>query len=401
MTRLNARKFSSPDWLAMISPQRLTAFLSRWAPYLRSRGFTLPAAAEDSFDYSALSAVLMSPAATTPADLIDALYHVHETSTPEDMDALSAAAEASGICIPDSPAATPADLAVAIWNADADLVRDRHAETTARRQQQVTYFAGKHAEKRPFPPMDVAKRTVIEADLNEWFLSHRRGSGCRLSVFRQTPMVWLLIRHGQPMRREASQNDAGETDAEFYRPQHHDVLVYDERYGELGVHAGTKGERELYLSTVGKHLFDDSDHFPTAKKFTLSPLITDGFRALTCADVDGVEAVKLVEYQCFWGGQHKETEIRRSTDVFAALQARGREAQLPAVPSAAVFMFTFSDAPKARRVVIRPPAVARYERNEDSERVEHWLRARQFMTSQLAGDDDDAATATAVLEGAA
>ena len=49
-------------------------------------------------------------------------------------------------------------------------------------------------------------------------------------------------------------------------------------------------------------------------------------------------------------------------------------------------------------MTIRPPGIARYERNEDSELVERWLRERGFIRTNQGADDDEAATA--VLEGA-
>ena len=81
--------------------------------------------------------------------------------------------------------------------------------------------------------------------------------------------------------------------------------------------------------------------------------------------------------------------MRRATDVFAALEKR-RSGQIAGVtPSAAIFKVTFSGSPKERRVVIRAPASARYERNEDSEIVEHWLRERGFLLARTPTEDCD------------
>ena len=100
--------------------------------------------------------------------------------------------------------------------------------------------------------------------------------------------------------------------------------------------------------------------------------------------------MKLIEYRQYWGGTHKESEVRRATDVFAALEKR-RSGQITGVtPSAAVFRVTFSGTPKERRVVIRTPSSARYERKEDSEIAEHWLRERGFLLARrpTEGSDD-------------
>jgi hypothetical protein len=42
-----------------------------------------------------------------------------------------------------------------------------------------------------------------------------------------------------------------------------------------------------------------------------------------------------VEYRQFWGGQHKESETRRASDIFAALAARGFDRPPGPIPLAA------------------------------------------------------------------
>ena len=66
-------------------------------------------------------------------------------------------------------------------------------------------------------------------------------------------------------------------------------------------------------------MFGNEEYFPPADKFSLDPLIDDGAKSLLCEDVDG-----LVEYRRYWGGAYKEIEIRKATDIFAALTARHR-----------------------------------------------------------------------------
>lgn len=90
--------------------------------------------------------------------------------------------------------------------------------------------------------------------------------------------------------------------------------------------------------------------------------------------------------------------MRRATDIFAALTARRAGTMMGGIPSAAVFRVKFDDSPKERRVVIRTLASARYERNEDSELVEQWLRARGYLLKRPPGEDVDEADTSEVLE---
>jgi len=398
MAKFKLRKFTDPDWLRTISPQHLISFVNPWRTYLLARGFDLPPLGHHAIDFTELAAVLLAPDASAPPDLIDALYYVHETSSTEDMEELQAKVARVGIAIADDPDANPSDYAIAVWNADPSVIQERHAEALAKRQQHFDYFAGRTGRSRSFPAVDNANRALIEAAFDDWFEEHKRGRGCRLFVFRQPPHVWLLVRHGKSMRREASHWDDGTSKTEFYRPQQHDVLIYDEKHDEIGVHAETKGEKSLYLRTLGRVLFGREDYFPVAKKYTLAPLVEHGAAALNCADVDGIEHVKLVEYRQYWGGEHRESEVRRATDIFAALASRGADHMMGGLPAAAVFRVKFDDSPKERRVVIRAPASARYERNEDSELVEQWLRLRGFLLRRPPDEEVDDADTAKVLD---
>ncbi|WP_198368789.1 hypothetical protein [Roseomonas rosulenta] len=393
MASFNPRKFSDPDRLKAAAPERLRAFLVPWHDYLAARGFQFPTLPGAEIDYAALAQIFLTPDRDTPKEMVDALYYVHETASASDVDELIAAVQAQGIDIADDPGATPLDLAIDVWCAAPDLVRSRHAEALAMRQRNFEYFGPQQPLKAPFPDVDDALRLKIEAELDDWFEAHRRGRGCRIFVFRHSPMTWILVRHGETMRREASQRDDGGAGTEFYRPQCHDVLLYDERSGDIGVHAKTKGERNLYLRTLGRLLFDDEEHFPPAGRFTLDPLVHHGSAALNVEDIDGITGVRLVEYRRYWGGAFRETETRKAEDVFGALAARAGGSLSGGRLVSATFKVAFDGAEKERSVTIRPPGIARFERNEDSELIECWLRERGFILTGVDTDDDEAATA--------
>lgn len=379
MPRFNLRKFTDPDWLQTISPPRVVAFLNRWKDYLADRGFVLPEPGAVEIDYSALANVLMATDAATPSEMVDAIFHVYETCDPEDMEELRTKVAARGLEIDDDPEATAADYAIDVWLVDPSLLQEFHAETLARRQQNFEYFGGTGGVRRTFPAVPDNTRLAIESAFDDWFVKNNRGRGCRLLIFRHSPIVWILVRHGQLMRREASHTDDGTAAAAFYRPQLHDVLIYDERTDEIAVHSETRGAGKLYLRILGGYLFGDVDYFPRFDKYNLAPLVEQGQDALACGDIEGIEEVRLIEYRRYWGGEFKETEIRRASDIFGALSKRSADQKLSGRLSSAAFKIKFVDSPKERRLVIRAPSSARYERNTDSVTVEEWFRARGFM----------------------
>lgn len=306
----------------------------------------------------------------------------------EQMDDLIAASRSRGLSIDAGPKVSPSDIAVQVWLQYPDLLREQHAGAYAVRQKSFTYFARQGGGPRPFPHPTPATLKRLEAELDEWFDEHKRGRGCRVFVFDQSSKILIVVRHGLPFRREGSRRE-GKSAIEFYRPEIHDVLLYDPEFDELGVHvhSRTLGERKLYLETIGFHFFGDRRYFPTSDRFTLTPLVERGPAALACEDVPGLESIRLVEFQRFWGGAQKEKETREATDIFAICGEGRRTSLVGGELKRATFTVKMRDELKPRKVTIRPPNIAVYDRDSDSELVEIWLRRQGFIISQESEPD--------------
>ena len=390
-------KFTNPDFLKTIAPERLISVFRPYQDYLSRRQFELPDDPAGEIDYETLSAIIIHPHEDVPREMVEALYYIHEMSGIEQMDDLLAAANARHRPIDVGPDASPADVAARVWLAYPDLLREQHAEACAARQKSFTYFAGRSGRGRVFPPPSEETLRQLEQDLDDWFEEHKRGRDSRVFIFDQTGKVLIVVRHGLPFRREGSRRD-GKSAIEFYRPEIHDVLIYDPEFDEIGVHvhSRTLGEQKLYLSAIGRHLFGDDGYFPSDDRFRLDPLIERGAAALACEDVRGLESIKLVEYQCFFGGQFKESEVRKASDIFAALGDARRHHLARGQLKRAVFSVKLRGEANARKVTIRPPNIAIYDRDSDSELVEMWLRNQGFIIP--AADEQDA-TAEAAVDG--
>ena len=66
------------------------------------------------------------------------------------------------------------------------------------------------------------------------------------------------------------------------------MLIYDVETDEMGVNAGIKGERTLYLEVIGDVLFGDENYFDPSERFTLDPLREVGPASLECDDIEGI-----------------------------------------------------------------------------------------------------------------
>ena len=69
-------------------------------------------------------------------------------------------------------------------------------------------------------------------------------------------------------------------------------------------------------------------------------------KSLLCEDVDGLEEIRLVEYRRYWGGAFKEIEVRKASDIFAALAAREQELGSKGRLVGAVFKVKFTELAK-------------------------------------------------------
>jgi hypothetical protein len=178
------------------------------------------------------------------------------------------------------------------------------------------------------------------------------------------------------------------------------VLIYDRVNNELAVFnkSGAKKERMMYLDLFSQHLFGQADYFPGAEKYTLQPLIDNGVDALACADVPGLEEVKLVEIQLQFRGPFNDKQTLRSNDIFASLEARSKTFPVFGTLSSASFAVKFENAKRARTVKVRTPNVANFDRKEDSHLIETWLRKRGFVNEQKEHEEANTAITKASHE---
>jgi hypothetical protein len=393
MATFRLRRFSNPETLRAIAPRRLIAFLQPHRTFFETRGLVLPRAPSvGPINYEALVDLFMAPEAGLPSDLLDALFLVDEMATPHGMDALL---NTPGLALEEGDEDSPADIAVQAWLLDRNLLESKHAELFLVRPRSFECYQTGRTSVPPFTLPDATVCGNLERDLDDWFEAKKRGRGTRVFVYPRDDAVWFLVRHGQPFKREESLNGS-QTASVCYRPLKYDVLVYQPEIGELRINARSRGEKRLYRSLFGKHLFGDDDFFPGDSKYTLEPLLTRGEASLACVDVPGMEWVRLREAHFFLGGPSNEVQSHRADDVFAAF--RSRDGKPPAGRIIrAVFQVKFTDSKRPRSVTIRPSNIAQYTRDDDAELVEQWLRRRGFI---LAGSHSGKGAGYATLASA-
>jgi hypothetical protein len=393
MATFRLRHFSDPQTLRAIAPRRLVRFLEPFRTFFTSRDYQLPTEEEaetegpECVNYQAIVNIFMAPDQGTPRELLDGLYLVDEMSTPEAMDALLVAADAADLTLDPDMDHSPADVAVQVWLLDSDILERKHAEQFLLRPKSFEYFQASSDAAPAFIPPSSAVRKQLERELDDWFEHKKRGRNSRVFIFARNNEVAFLIRHGEPFKREESQEGA-EVSSVCYRPIKYDVAMYDRQLGELRINAQLAGEKKLYCQKLGEHLFGDRDCFPGKKKYTLEPLREYGADALACFDIEGIEWITLTEIEFHYGGTHNAREVKKADDIFADLDDRGRQLPAGGRITKAVFKVKFEDSKTPRSVKIKPSNVAQYTRDTDAALVEQWLTLRGFMVSKAPSEHE-------------
>lgn len=377
MATFRLHRFANPSTLKAIQSRYLLELLSPHEAYFTRRGLHLG----DPLDYAQLSDILMSPDQGGPARLVDDLYYVHELADGAGADELLAAVIAwekrTGTPAQFPRDLTPAEFAIRVRLIVPEVLERCCAARSLHRRRAFEYFQSMVCPGAAAPMLSACQLRALEEDLNDRLEMLRRGRGCRIAYYDVEDGMWLVIRHGQLCRREATVTEHGSS-LVYYRPEVHDLLRYDRLSGDLAISAETRAIGRLYREKVGEHLFGDPNHFPRSGKFTLEPLCRDGERSLVCSDVPGIEWIKLRELQIAWGGPDGEVESHRASDLFAAYRRRCEVLPAEGIAQAS-FAVQFSDARVPRMVSIRPANVASYARDSDAVVVERWLRQRGFV----------------------
>jgi hypothetical protein len=383
MPNLNARRFTNPDTLSRIKRESLIRWLAGAKDYFATREIIIPeVASQDAVPFEKIAGVFMEPDEAMPSHLMESLYMIHEMSEPHGMDAILDAVEASGLQLDVGDDPDPADVAVQAWLQKPELLEQLHNEYQLNRPKSFLYFIAEADPLPKFEPPSAQQIAALEARLNAWYVKKKRGGGCKVLVYPKGEECWFLVRHGLPCKRESAMED-GEATSIFYRPQKHDVLVYNIAAGEMRINCCGKRELDEFREAFGVHLFGDDRFFSGDAKYTLAPIVQSGKNCLVCSDVEGMADVTLKEVEFFYAGKPSHRIIRKSEDIFALVESGHLKWPEPDVLTRAVFEVAFAEAKKTRRVTIAGANRAMYGRDDDSVIVERWLKARKFVDDEI------------------
>ena len=388
------RKFTKPQFLKNIGRTLLDKLFGKYAGDLVAAGKELPAPdANDDAYFKSLSGVAMMGDGL-PDDLFEAMYAIEEMANEEGQERLENAPELAALGLKFDEKSSRGDIALQVFLAAPELLAKKHNEMRLSRLASFEYHGCKTPQDRSAsfkaPTKEVLER--LTADLDEWFKQHHRGEkSANIDPYELEGEFWFLVRHGDAMARMAKL-DKGKLKMLHFRPAKDDVVVYSPQRDEIRIHAGTKGEKELYRTAFGSRLQGNPDYFSERKAYTLDPLRTDGPDALSVDGVPEIEKIVLTEFELQWRGGLNDSLVKKSNDIFTSAKAREKKA----IPDSgnlvrAGFDFYFEGVKKPRKVQIRPWNTLKLGRHCDARPVHEWLSKRGFRTTM---DGNKTASAT-------
>ena len=165
-----------------------------------------------------------------------------------------------------------------------------------------------------------------------------------------------------------------------YRPQKHDSVIFDNRTQVLKVNAQTAAEKELYREKFGKVLFDDAEYFPEGDIYSLDTL-RQGTAAIKL--VPGVESARLTEVWISVDDDQRFVQISKGYNLHESIERHGKPNLQEGRIIRAKLMLKYSSGGRPRKLELRPPNIADYDRERDGAAAEAFMRANDMLKVEI------------------
>ncbi len=385
MASIRFKRFTKPHVLKDIGRALLGRFFAKFKDDLAEKEVTLPdpALADEEY-FGTLADVLLSPEGL-PGTLNDALYAIDEMATEDGQQRLEEGVAEAQLPLTFDEKSTREDIALQVWLESPELLAQKHNEQRLIRLSSFEYYSNPAPTDRSatFQAPDAATLDALTGAFDLWFSRHNRGhKNTKIEPHEIDGEFWFMIRHGDTYAR-TPKVEGSRSEVLHYRPEKDDVVVYTPDLDEIRIHAGTKGEKQLYREKFGFYLFGRENFFSEFKTYTLEPLRL-GKDSLDPQGIEGIREIILREVEMGWDGQFNDGLVRKSDDVFASAAAYERSfnpINEKAKLRRAAFDVYFGDEEKPRKVQIRPPNILKLGRHCDARLVHRWLSKQKFRTT--------------------
>jgi hypothetical protein len=359
-----------------MKPATLSALLSPYAGYFRTREVSIEQVSEPDFDFAALAAVLALSTEQTPPELVEHLDLLDLIS--DSRSSLNFETEyhqiVQGLREPDDG---PADVAVKILlHAPEVALREFNRQSLNTDRSLVSLRLKPGMPVLPFTPGSIER---LKSILVPWFKDNARSPACIIHHLGESSGEAFVIRHGDTLKRVGVVDEEGKSDSHIFRPEQLDVANFNRMTGEWLVSGRGAKLQGLYRDALGAVFHGSPNALAHSKRYSLEPL-RDGPSSLKCDIHSAVQFAELKSLKLeIPGGQ--QITISRSP-VFEALDYTNPHLLATAVLLEATIGFKLAN--RAARVLVRIcPERDTIHGNASDPAIDAWLIEHQFANDDV------------------
>ncbi len=390
----NLRKFANLQFLNTVDLDLMRRLLERHAEALHGfDGSVFDKAPEEA--RAALRGYFQGPDGDRPESLVADLFRIAELGNAQGLELLLEAARRHRVAIEltpisDDEKSEPKQVALRcfldhpqVFNEASDLL------SFASMSAPVELRGGEiGVEART----DRAALSAFEGEAKRLFEADLRGSYCRVGCYQDSERLNLIVTHGAPLKTTEVIEDGTDRVVSF-REVARAVLSYDAASGRLEIGRIAKARCDEFADILARCLIGKPGFFnrPDARRlYTLAPVERAGFGfRFTHAFDPGVRKVTIFEAEVQHVGLDRRTGRTRiyhrlimrdpSGDALASLGHHapgirfGPDWQLSRL-GIEVEIDNGTAKPDRVRVMLKPPAVAKFKRHRHEHRIFELLR---------------------------
>jgi hypothetical protein len=385
--------FSSTKALKRLCPSILTQVLRRFPDFLAQAGLELPAEPSlDSMPYDAIRTACMS--SQIPPELDDVLYFAASLGTVRGWEKIQAEARFQKLRL-DFPVTdlTPADLALKAWLHDwpnnKQLLEQSYARAKIHSKSAYVYYAPTKDFTERYQPPTADALTDLTQRLTDHFNTQGLGRGTNVLAYDFDNEIWFLVRYPGHAKRYAAISDTGDSVSYSFRPEEYDAVIYHKRYGDLRLNTNRKREHKTYRIEFAYTLLNSHNVFaPNLPIISLAPLLGKCAPIFRCDDIPGLASIlpTQVTYTSLqMPGRTLTIDADSGSNLLFSSPAYGAILADETADSVvhAKFAYRLEGHSRTSSLTVRLGNSLTYERDGDSSVLEHWLRARGFITNTL------------------
>lgn len=372
------RNFSDFAFIQEVDKRRfLEPLLRPFKAYFRRQGINIRALKNTDEDDRRLLGVFTQPDEEMPGRLLEALFVLDDLADEAGHDRLMDEARRQGVSLSSliGKNLSPGEFAIGVYLSFPDVVREAQERTLSRKMKTYEEYQAS-GDKRVTLEIARSKREALEKPMARWFEKNDRSRACEIYVYEEDDEIHFEITHGRLFKTDSSIDKALRRSRVGYRPQKHDSVVYDRRRGTLKINAQTEKEKRLYRTVTGDVLFGDEDYFPAGRFYTLKPLRRS---EPSLKLVDGLRGARLTEVWIEHDAVGEFVQISRARDLLEMARIAGNPRLAAGSLVRASFFLRYESGGRSRKVEVRPPNVAIYDRAREASITEAFLAKNGFL----------------------